>query len=233
MFARHDLFAFSCKCRCGRISSYNRALLGDLSRVATRTITAFIRATVGEPDPSLGLVASIQTHGSLPNWQPHLHVLVTDGGFRPDGTLVRWPGGEFDWTACNYAFQMQNRTNDLGARRDGPALWGALTDLSRAPEWDGGTAGVRSGRRGILLYTIEVPKLTVIQLCIDKVSSDLWRSLWEQLTLQQQNLLRAVVASTDGLTTKVTLERFSLGSSGSATNSQLLTSQHRDGIMIS
>ncbi len=49
---------------------YNRAQLGDLSRAA-RTITAFIRATAGEPDLSLGLVASIQTHGSLANWQPH------------------------------------------------------------------------------------------------------------------------------------------------------------------
>ena len=48
---------------------------------------------------------------------------------------------------------------------------------------------------------------------------DIWRSLWEQLTPHQQNVLRAVAAGTDGLTTKVTLERFSLGSSGSATNS--------------
>ena len=48
---------------------------------------------------------------------------------------------------------------------------------------------------------------------------DLWRSLWEQLTPLQQNVLRAVAASTDGLTTQATLERFSLGSSGSATNS--------------
>ncbi len=60
-------------------------------------------------------MASIQTHGSLANWQPHLHVLVTDGGFRPDGTLVRWPGGGFGRTACNYAFQMQNRTKAFEA----------------------------------------------------------------------------------------------------------------------
>ncbi len=25
------------------------------------------------------------------NWHPHLHLLVTDGGFRPDGTFVSWP----------------------------------------------------------------------------------------------------------------------------------------------
>jgi len=40
---------------------YNRALLGDLSRVAARTITAFIRTTVGERGLSVGIVASIQT----------------------------------------------------------------------------------------------------------------------------------------------------------------------------
>ena len=45
---------------------------------------------MGERDLSVGVVASIQTHGSLANWHPHLHLLVTDGGFRPDGTFVRW-----------------------------------------------------------------------------------------------------------------------------------------------
>ena len=25
------------------------------------------------------------------NWHPHLHLIVTDGGFRPDGTFVTWP----------------------------------------------------------------------------------------------------------------------------------------------
>ena len=54
-------------------------------------MTAFIRATVGEKDVSVGIVSSIQTHGSLANWHPHLHLLVTDGGFRPDGTFVHLP----------------------------------------------------------------------------------------------------------------------------------------------
>jgi len=70
---------------------YDRALLGDLSRVAARTLTAFIRATTGEQNLSVGLVASIQTHGSLANWHPHLQLLVTDGGFRPDGSFVPLP----------------------------------------------------------------------------------------------------------------------------------------------
>ncbi len=70
---------------------YDRKLLGELSRVAARTVTSFIRATVDEKDLSVGIVSSIQTHGSLANWHPHLHLLVTDGGFRPDGTFVRLP----------------------------------------------------------------------------------------------------------------------------------------------
>ena len=39
----------------------------------------------------LGIVACLQTHGSRANWHPPLHLLVTDGGFRPDGTFVTWP----------------------------------------------------------------------------------------------------------------------------------------------
>ena len=38
---------------------YDRAPLGDLCRVAARTITSFIRATIGERDLSVGIVASI------------------------------------------------------------------------------------------------------------------------------------------------------------------------------
>jgi hypothetical protein len=70
---------------------YDRKLLGELSRVAARTVISFMRATVGEKDLSVGIVSSIQTHGSLANWHPHLHMLVTDGGFRPDGTFVHLP----------------------------------------------------------------------------------------------------------------------------------------------
>jgi len=68
---------------------WRRKLLGDLARVAARTATAFVRATLDEPELSVGIVLSIQTHGSLLNWQPHIHALVTDGGFRPDGAFVR------------------------------------------------------------------------------------------------------------------------------------------------
>jgi len=70
---------------------YRRRLLGEIARGAARTITAAIRTLTGEGELAVGIVACLQTHGSRANWHPHLHLLVTNGGFRPDGTFVSWP----------------------------------------------------------------------------------------------------------------------------------------------
>lgn len=43
---------------------YDRKLLGELSRVAARTVTSFFHATLGEKDLSVGIVSSIRTHGA-------------------------------------------------------------------------------------------------------------------------------------------------------------------------
>ncbi len=82
---------------------YRRALLGDLARVAARTVTAAVRALTHEPALGVGVVACIQTHGSRANWHPHIHMLVTDGGFRADGTFVPWPA--HDTAALTEAFR--------------------------------------------------------------------------------------------------------------------------------
>lgn len=51
---------------------YRRSLLGDLARVAARTVTAAVRTLTRERDLAVGVVACIQTHGSLANWHPHI-----------------------------------------------------------------------------------------------------------------------------------------------------------------
>jgi len=70
---------------------YRRRLLGEIARVAARPVTAAMRALTGERDLGVGIVKCLPTHGSRATWHPHLHLLVTDGGFRPDGTFVSWP----------------------------------------------------------------------------------------------------------------------------------------------
>jgi len=92
----HRQFVFSVPKRLRPYFRWRRELLGDLARIAAATTTAFIRATVDEPELSVGIAASIQTHGSLLNWQPHVHALVTDGGFRPDGVFVPLPAHATD-----------------------------------------------------------------------------------------------------------------------------------------
>jgi hypothetical protein len=72
-------------------SLYRCRLLGQIARVAARTITVAIHTLTGEHDLADGIVACLHTHRSRANWHPHLHLRVTDGGFRPDGTFVSWP----------------------------------------------------------------------------------------------------------------------------------------------
>jgi len=38
-----------------------------------------------------GLIVCVQTFGSVAHLHPHLHVLMTDGGFRRDGGFVALP----------------------------------------------------------------------------------------------------------------------------------------------
>ena len=48
--------------------------------------------------------------------------------------------------------------------------------------------------------------------------NDLLYACWNSLTAHQQNVLRAVVASQKGLTTQETITKFSLGPSGTVSN---------------
>ena len=84
----HRQYVFTVPKRLRPFFLYDRTLLGVLCRVAYRTLRDFLRATFREPDVVPGVVASIQTFGTLVNWHPHLHLVVTDGALRPDGTFL-------------------------------------------------------------------------------------------------------------------------------------------------
>ncbi len=49
---------------------------------------------LGRDDVLPGMVTAIQTHGALLHWHPHIHALVTCGGFTADGEFLELP--EFD-----------------------------------------------------------------------------------------------------------------------------------------
>jgi hypothetical protein len=70
---------------------YDRRRLGRLSAVAYRTVCHYLRAALGDPEVVPGVIVCAQTFGSLVHFHPHYHLLVTDGGFRRDGTFVPAP----------------------------------------------------------------------------------------------------------------------------------------------
>jgi hypothetical protein len=62
-----------------------------LSRIATRTLRNYVEAALGNREVVPGLIVCVQTFGTVAQWHPHLHVLMTDGGFGREGRFVPLP----------------------------------------------------------------------------------------------------------------------------------------------
>jgi len=65
-----------------------RELLGGLARAAWETVRELMVAATGGEDLRPGMVAVVQTAGDLANWHPHVHALVSRGGWTRDWRWV-------------------------------------------------------------------------------------------------------------------------------------------------
>jgi hypothetical protein len=63
---------------------HHRELLGGLARSAWETVLELMVAGTGEESLRPGMVAVVQTAGDLANWHPHVHALVSRGGWTRD-----------------------------------------------------------------------------------------------------------------------------------------------------
>jgi hypothetical protein len=71
----------------------DRKLLGLLARCAWDALVRSVRACLGDRRLRPGAVLALQTFGAYAaNFHPHVHALVTDGAFAPDGTFHELPG---------------------------------------------------------------------------------------------------------------------------------------------
>ena len=69
-----------------------RQLLGILSRSAYEAVRKTFAAALGRKDVVPGFVAAIQTFGAYgPNFHPHLHAIVSEGAFSPQGEFLPIP----------------------------------------------------------------------------------------------------------------------------------------------
>ena len=82
---------------------FDRELLGKLSACAWTCIKAEVQRMLGRQDVVPGMMAAIQTHGTLLHWNPHVHSLVTCGAFTPYGDFLELP--EFDMDSLLVAWQ--------------------------------------------------------------------------------------------------------------------------------
>jgi len=87
----HRQFVFTMPKRLRLYFRYDRSLLGALCQAAWRTVCTVYQAASGRPDGVPGMVGAIQTFGDLIHFHPHIHALVSEGVFLPDGTFLPLP----------------------------------------------------------------------------------------------------------------------------------------------
>jgi len=85
----HRHFVFSIPRILRRYFLYHRKLLASISRCAWESLKAFIQQAVTEKEPIPGAVIAVQTFGDFLGFNPHCHILVTDGCFYGDRGMSR------------------------------------------------------------------------------------------------------------------------------------------------
>ena len=83
----HRHFVFSIPKILRRYFLYDRSLLSELSRCVRETLRLFFRETVPQRGTVPGTVVAIQTFGDFLGFDPHCHVLCTDGCFYGKGVF--------------------------------------------------------------------------------------------------------------------------------------------------
>jgi len=81
----HRHFVFSIPKILRRYFLYDRRLLSDLSRCGWESLKAIFQETVPQDNAVPGAVIAVQTFGDFLGFNPHLHVLCSDGCFYGEG----------------------------------------------------------------------------------------------------------------------------------------------------
>ena len=81
----HRHFVFRIPKILRRYFLYNRQLLSDLSRCGWESLKEFFKETAPEKNAGPGAVIAIQSFGDFLGFNPHLHILCSDGCFYGEG----------------------------------------------------------------------------------------------------------------------------------------------------
>jgi hypothetical protein len=90
-YVPHRQWVFSIPKRLRVFFMTNRRLLSKLSRCAWKVLSAYLSAGVKYEDAVPGGVIAVQTFGDFQNFNPHLHIIATDGCFYGKGMFIKGP----------------------------------------------------------------------------------------------------------------------------------------------
>ena len=85
----HRHFIFSLPKILRRYFLYDRKLLAKLSRCAWESLKVFMQNAVPEKEPLPGAVIAVQTFGDFLGFNPHCHIILTDGCFYGNKGMFR------------------------------------------------------------------------------------------------------------------------------------------------
>jgi len=86
----HRQFVWTIPKRLRIFFRFHRKLLHELPKLAWQSLLETYRAILGD-DAIPGGIIAIQTFGQLLHFHPHIHGLITDGAFAPDGRFLHLP----------------------------------------------------------------------------------------------------------------------------------------------
>ncbi len=87
----HRQYVFSIPKRLRIFFMFDRRLLPGLSKCAWRALSAYLQSAVVYPDARPGAIIAVQTFGDFLNFNPHLHIIATDGCFYNNGAFMAVP----------------------------------------------------------------------------------------------------------------------------------------------
>ena len=90
-YVPHRQWVFSIPKRLRVYFMTSRRLLSRLSQCAWKVLSAYLKAGVKYDDAIPGGVIAVQTFGDFQNFNPHLHIIATDGCFYGNGMFIKGP----------------------------------------------------------------------------------------------------------------------------------------------
>lgn len=87
----HRQWVFSIPKRLRVYFMYDRKLLATLSQCAWKVLSMHLKQGTSDENAAPGAVVAVQTFGDFFNFNPHLHIVATDGCFDSNGNFITGP----------------------------------------------------------------------------------------------------------------------------------------------